>query len=82
MKTITVGELRQNPTAMLAEVEAGEVYRVTRHHREIARIVPRSPEVELLPRKRRGGSQLAALPRHELRTASSIEELLSDERDR
>ena len=33
MKTITVGELRQNPTAMLADVEAGEVYRVTRYHR-------------------------------------------------
>jgi prevent-host-death family protein len=82
MKTITVGQLRQNPTAMLAEVEAGEVYQVTRHNREIARIVPGTHEVELLPRKRRGGSRLSALPRHELRTASSIEELLADERDR
>ena len=82
MKTITVGQLRQNPTTMLAEVEAGEVYRVTRHNREIARIVPGSHGVELLPRKRRTGSQLSELPRHELRTASSIEELLADERDR
>lgn len=82
MKTITVGQLRQNPTAMLAEVEAGEVYQVTRHNREIARIVPVSHDVELLPRKRGTGSHLSALPRHELRTASSIEELLADERDR
>lgn len=82
MKTITVGQLRQNPTAMLADVEAGEVYQVTRHSREIARISPRAHEVELLPRKRATGSRLAELPRHELRTADSIDELLADERDR
>ncbi len=82
MKTITVAQLRQNPSAMLAEVEAGEIYRVTRHSREIARIVPRDHELELLPPKRRGGSRLADLPRHELRTAATIEDLLADERDR
>lgn len=82
MKTITVGQLRQNPTAMLDEVEAGETYQVTRHNREIARIVPRTHGIELVPRKRPGGSHLTALPRHELRTATSIDELLADERDR
>lgn len=82
MKTITVAQLRQNPTAMLAEVEAGETYRVTRHNREIARIVPHDQELELRPPKRRTGSRLADLPRHELRTAASIEDLLADERDR
>ena len=82
MKTITVGQLRQNPTTMLAEVEAGETYSVTRHSREIARIVPRSFEIDLVPPKRRTGSQLAVLPRHELRTASTIDELLAGERDR
>ncbi|HRW17674.1 MAG TPA: type II toxin-antitoxin system prevent-host-death family antitoxin [Dermatophilaceae bacterium] len=82
MKTITVGQLRQNPTAMLAEVEGGATYRVTRHNREIARIVPRPHDVELIPPKRRSGSHLAALARHELRTAASIEDLLADERDR
>ena len=82
MKTITVGQLRQNPTAMLVEVEAGEVYRITRHDREIARVVPRDPSVTLLPPKRVGGSHLVGLARHELRTATSIDELLADERDR
>ncbi len=82
VKTITVGQLRQNPTTMLADVEAGEIYRVTRHNREVARVVPRSHEIELLPRKRSGGSRLAGLPHHELRTATSIDELLADERDR
>ncbi len=82
MKTITVAQLRQNPTAMLAEVEAGEIYMVTRHNHEIARIVPRDLSAQLLPPKRRGGSRLASLPRHELRTATSIDALLADERDR
>lgn len=82
MKTITVGQWRQNPTTMLAEVEAGETYLVTRHGREIVRIVPRAHELDLVPRKRRTGSRLADLPRHELRTAASIHDLLADERDR
>lgn len=82
MKTITVGQLRQNPTAMLEDVEAGEVYRITRHDREIALIVPRDPAATLIPRKRDGGTHLARLARHELRTAASIDDLLEDERDR
>lgn len=82
MKTITVGQLRQNPTTMLDEVEAGESYVVTRHNRAIARILPRSGGLELIARKNSGGSRLADLPRHELRTAASIDDLLSDERDR
>lgn len=40
MKTITVAQLRQNPTAALDDVERGETYVVTRHRREIARLVP------------------------------------------
>ncbi|MGB3909944.1 MAG: type II toxin-antitoxin system prevent-host-death family antitoxin [Pseudolysinimonas sp.] len=82
MKTITVGQLRQNPTVMLDEVEAGEVYRITRHDREIARVVPRDPSSVLLPRKRAGGSHLAGIDRHELQSAGSIDQLLADERDR
>ena len=30
MKTISVGELRQNPASMIADVEAGEVYELAR----------------------------------------------------
>lgn len=82
MKTITVGQLRQNPAGMLAEVEAGETYRIIRHGREIARIVPCDHAIELLPAKRRTGSRLAELPRQELRSANSSNELLEDERDR
>lgn len=80
MKSITVGELRQNPTAMLADVAAGESYRVTRHGREVARIVPPAPSVELTPARRPGGMRLTRVPRHEVRTAASIDALLDDER--
>lgn len=40
MKTISVGDLRQNPTAALDAVAHGETYSVTRHRREIAQLVP------------------------------------------
>ncbi len=80
MKTITVGQLRQNPTAMLADVEAGASYVITRHNHIIGRVVPGGEEPGLLPAKRAGASSLAALPRHELRTAASIDELIDEER--
>lgn len=81
MKTITVAELRQNPTSALAEVEAGETYRITRHGREVGRIVP-TPQtgIALIPPTRSGGIKLSGLPRHAIRTAESIGALLDEER--
>ncbi|RDV46025.1 hypothetical protein DOE76_04570 [Leifsonia sp. ku-ls] len=38
--TITVGQLRQNPTRMLDEVQDGETYVITSHGRAIADVVP------------------------------------------
>src|SRR6185312_10347462 len=38
-KTISVGELRQNPTRMLREVKAGATYTVTDHGEPIAEVV-------------------------------------------
>lgn len=40
MKTISVGQLRQNPTAALDAVERGESFEVTRHRRVVGRLVP------------------------------------------
>ena len=37
---ITVGQLRQNPTPMLSEVQEGETYTITNHGRPIADVVP------------------------------------------
>ncbi|MEO7016685.1 MAG: type II toxin-antitoxin system prevent-host-death family antitoxin [Leifsonia sp.] len=37
---ITVGQLRQNPTRMLTEVQGGERYVITSHGRPVADVVP------------------------------------------
>ncbi|WP_206446631.1 type II toxin-antitoxin system Phd/YefM family antitoxin [Agrococcus sp. KRD186] len=81
MKTITVGELRQNPTAMLADVEAGETYRITRHNHEVGRIVPPQPGVALVPSKHRGAIRLPKLPAgYTAPTGAALDELLDDMR--
>lgn len=78
MKTITVGELRQNPTAMLAEVEAGETYRVTRHGREVGRMVPPQTIPGLIPAKKRGGARTSELPPLKLKGGITVEQLLEE----
>lgn len=78
MKSITVAELRQNPTEALKDVESGETYVVTRHRREVARLVPPSGRVDLIPAKASGPARLSERPRHHLQTAASIDELLAD----
>jgi len=80
VKTITVGQLRQNPTEALEEVEAGQTYLITRHQHRIARLVPDEAGVVLIPPKKTGGTHLTGIAPHELRTASSIDELLDEER--
>ncbi len=40
-KTISIGELRQNPTQMLREVKGGAIYTITDHGEPVAEIVAR-----------------------------------------
>jgi len=40
MSTVSIAELRQNPTPALDAVERGETLDVTRYRRAIARLVP------------------------------------------
>lgn len=49
MKAISVGQLRQNPTAALDDVARGETYIITRHRREIGRIVPSERDTPVTP---------------------------------
>ncbi|MDR0482887.1 MAG: type II toxin-antitoxin system Phd/YefM family antitoxin [Cellulomonadaceae bacterium] len=77
MNTITVAQLRQNPTAMLAEVESGKTYRITRHGREVGRVIPPGHGIELTPAKRPGPMRFSHLPAVRLTTASSLNELLA-----
>lgn len=62
MKTISVGELRQNPTRALGEVEHGESYSVTRHNQEIARLVPPCQPSSATPDQAMAVYDLAPLP--------------------
>ena len=66
MKTISVGELRQNPTQMLDDVASGETYVVTRHSREVARVVPAASSATVMPPRSTTSSRTAALSRVEL----------------
>lgn len=43
-RTISVGELRQNPTSALDDVLDGETVVVLRHNRPIADLVPHRPQ--------------------------------------
>lgn len=78
MKSVTVGQLRQNPTQALDEVASGETYRITRHGHEIGRIVPPGAATHIEPPKRATGSTASALPRLALRSAESIDALLAE----
>lgn len=80
MNTITVGQLRQNPTKMLNDVAAGATYSVIRHGREIGRVVPPSPLVDLIPPKRDSGASTAVLPTIEPSDGKSVQELLEETR--
>lgn len=80
MKTISVGQLRQNPSAMLADVEAGATYRITRHNREVGRIVPPGSAAVLVPPKKAGPARTSRLPRMEVETADSLDALIDEVR--
>ncbi|GAA1072090.1 type II toxin-antitoxin system Phd/YefM family antitoxin [Tsukamurella spumae] len=82
MKTITVAELRQNPTAALAEVENGETYAVTRHRRVVARLVPPEPTIDLIPPRKKGGAKLSDRPSPlPKRSVAEIDEILREMRE-
>lgn len=80
MKVISVGQLRQNPTSALADVEAGSAYAVTRHNREIARSVPPSAHPDLVPPADDGPAHTTRLPRIDITTADSVDDLLDSEK--
>ena len=76
MKTVTAGQLRQNPTGVFADVEAGATYMITRHNHVIGRIVPPGDEQIIAPPRMRGPAHTSAIDRVELTSASSIDSLI------
>lgn len=73
-----MGELRQNPSSMLDEVESGEVYVLTKHNREVARIVPSSSSATVIPPQRSSGSRTRDLPRIDLPNDMSMDQFLDE----
>jgi|GEM_PF-1386757 len=81
MKTISVGELCQNPAEVVADVESGEVYELTKHNQRVAFIVPAPSSGHIVaPRVATSGACTRDIGRHELRSAATIDELLESEK--
>ncbi len=78
MKTISARELRQNPSRMIHDVEAGETYSLTLHGRQVGTIVPAQSSTRVIPAKRSDPVDPSVFAPHELRTADSVDELLQD----
>ncbi|WP_079074155.1 hypothetical protein [Mycobacterium tuberculosis] len=51
MKSISVGELRQNPAPMIADLEGGAPPPPPRHNHRIGTIIPAVSSATLIPRK-------------------------------
>ncbi|MCQ9385477.1 type II toxin-antitoxin system Phd/YefM family antitoxin [Brevibacterium moorei] len=78
MNTISVGELRQNPTRMLEAVEEGATYDITRHDRVVGRIVPATDALPFVPPKRTGPAKTRSIRPVKLKTAADIDALIED----
>ena len=80
MNTITVGQLRQNPTGMLEAVQAGTTFTVTRHGQEIGRIVPPLRLPNLISPRKTGPARTADLDLIHPSGGVSLDELLEEVR--
>jgi len=79
MKTITVAELRQNPTEALKAVEGGETYLVTRHRSPVAKLTPIDAEsTEIIPPRTSGGARLSERRDWPRKSRAEVAALLAD----
>ncbi|WOF23223.1 type II toxin-antitoxin system Phd/YefM family antitoxin [Microbacterium betulae] len=82
MRTITVAELRQNPTEALTQVEGGETYVVTRHRHPVARLVPYTSEsVAIIPPRAGGAARLRERLGDRSYTDEQVTDLLAEMAD-
>jgi antitoxin StbD len=65
---------------MIADLEGGEPYALTRHNHRIGTIIPAASSATLIPRKASGPAHTRTIGRHDLTTASTIDELLNEEK--
>lgn len=84
MKTITVAELRQNPTEALKAVESGETFLVTRHRHPVAQLSPvDAASVDVIPPRNPDGPRIRDIPDWPTKSRAQIAAILRDfEEDR
>lgn len=80
MRTITVAELRQNPTAALDDVAHGETLVVTKHRRPVAKLVPPDDDalLRVVPARDTRPSRLSDRPPADQDTVEETEKLLAE----
>lgn len=78
MKTLSVGELRQNVTQMLDDVAAGETYVVTRQDRQVAFVTPATGSATVVPARSADGSNTRSLSRVALPDGQGVDAFLAD----
>lgn len=78
VRTIPHRELRNNSSAVLREVQAGEIVQITNHGEVVAMLVPPSQpsRTSLRVRKARSRGGFTTLPR--ARIAGSVQDALDD----
>lgn len=74
MKTVQASEAKAKFSALLSEVERGEVIEITRHGKTIARIVPEADEAE---RRRKAVDDLIQWRKTLPKTGITVEDILS-----
>ncbi|MDY5129547.1 type II toxin-antitoxin system Phd/YefM family antitoxin [Actinotignum urinale] len=83
MNTISVAQMRQNPTRALNEVQAGETYIVTRHQVPIAQLIPINEDknvagLSIIPARHPGKYRLSQDPTLPRVGREKVEKLLQE----
>ncbi len=77
MKTISVAELRQNPTNALDAAARGEIYVVTKHHQPLAQLGPLSDvTLPVVPARNPGPVTFEDWPHEPVHSQDEIDELV------
>lgn len=74
MKTVQATELKAKLSAILGDVERGEVVEITRHGKPIARVVPLEDAYE---RRRKAIQAIRDLKKSGQKTGMTVEDILS-----
>ncbi len=74
MKTVQATELKAKLSAILGDVERGEVVEITRHGKPIARVVPLEDAHE---RRRKAVQAIRDLKKSGQKTGMTVEDILS-----